>query len=67
MEFDDRAYQLVVAELGSFDSIVCVDEALRRRNREVRGELVADLLDAVAPPEAGRELTPQMVDSRPTP
>jgi hypothetical protein len=31
--FDERAYQVIVWELGSFDSVECAEKALRRRGR----------------------------------
>jgi hypothetical protein len=34
--FDDHGYQLLVHGLGSFDSIECADEALRRHAHEHR-------------------------------
>jgi hypothetical protein len=45
-EFDDRDYQLVIGDLGPFDSIDCAEEAVRKAGREARGELVSDLLEA---------------------
>jgi len=42
-----RGYQLVVSGLGSFDSIICVDEALRRRAHRNRG-FTADLNDVIS-------------------
>ena len=45
--FDERAFQLVVRGQGSFDTIDCVEAALRRRER-ARRELVEDLSDAVS-------------------
>jgi hypothetical protein len=33
VEFDERAYQIVVWGLGAFDSIDCAEKALRRRAR----------------------------------
>lgn len=44
--FDERAFQLVIRGLGAFDSVACVDEAMRRQGRRDRGELATDLLDA---------------------
>ncbi len=46
--YDELAYQLVVEGLGSFDSIVCVEEALRRQDRE-RRELTAALIERANP------------------
>jgi len=34
--FDERAYQVVVIGLGSFDSIACAEAALRVKARERR-------------------------------
>jgi hypothetical protein len=34
--FDERAYQVVVKGLGSFDSVACLEAALRRRARHAR-------------------------------
>ncbi len=45
--FDERRYQLVVPDLGAFDSTDCVEEALRREARGGRDELVSTLLEAV--------------------
>lgn len=45
--FDERAYQLVIRDLGAFDSVACAEEALRRDRRRTSGELPIDLLDAV--------------------
>jgi hypothetical protein len=45
--FDERSYQLVVPELGAFDSVGCAQEALRRRARLARQELAGKLLEAV--------------------
>jgi DNA-binding SARP family transcriptional activator len=46
-EFDEQAYQLVIKDLGAFDSIACAEEALRRHSRRARGELADALADAV--------------------
>lgn len=45
--FDERAYQLVVPGLGSFDAIACVEAALRQRERAHR-DLAHELSDAVS-------------------
>jgi hypothetical protein len=45
--FDERRYQLVVPELGAFDSVSCAEEALRRHTRLAREELSAALLAAL--------------------
>jgi hypothetical protein len=34
--FDERAYQVVIVGLGSFDSIACAEAALRVKARERR-------------------------------
>jgi hypothetical protein len=39
--FDERAYQVVVVGLGSFDSIACAEAALRVKARE-RKKLARD-------------------------
>jgi hypothetical protein len=43
--FDDRGYQIVVAGVGTFDSLDCAEEGRRRYNRRLR-ELDFVLLDA---------------------
>jgi hypothetical protein len=43
--FDDRGYQIVVAGIGTFDSLDCADEGRRRYDRRLR-ELDFVLLDA---------------------
>jgi hypothetical protein len=45
--FDERAFQFVVAGLGAFDSLDCLEEARRRKRRREREELVDHLLEAV--------------------
>lgn len=45
--FDERAYQLVVAGVGVFDSVACLEEARRRQRHREREELVDRLLEAV--------------------
>lgn len=45
--FDERAYQVIVWELGSFDSIECAENALRRRGR-ASGEEIAEALARAA-------------------
>lgn len=57
--FDERAFQLVIRGLGAFDSVACVDEAMRRQRRRDRGELATDLLDA-----ARSEIVPPSVRER---
>ena len=44
--FDEREYQLVIRDVGAFDSFACAEEALRRHRRRSSGELPTDLLDA---------------------
>jgi len=34
--FDERAYQVIVWGLGSFDSVECAEKALWRKRRRVR-------------------------------
>ena len=46
VEFDERAYQIVVWGLGAFDSIDCAEKALRRRRR--RSDELAALLEHAA-------------------
>jgi len=41
--FEERAYQVVVWELGAFDSVECAEKALRRR-RPRSGHEIADAL-----------------------
>ena len=43
--YDERAYQVVIEGLGSFDSVACADAALRRKARDRRAELVPALVD----------------------
>jgi hypothetical protein len=44
-EYDERAYQVVVKDLGSFDSVQCADSALRRRERR---NLSHELIDVIS-------------------
>jgi hypothetical protein len=44
-EYDERAYQVVVEDLGSFDSVQCADSALRRRARR---NLPDELIDVIS-------------------
>ena len=46
--FDERAYQIVVSELGSFDSIECAEKALRHHARHSGDELAMALLKAAS-------------------
>jgi hypothetical protein len=52
--FDDHGYQLVVQDLGSFDSIECVDKALLRQARERRKKLGSAAFDATTEPDGPR-------------
>ncbi len=45
-EFDERAYQVVISSLGSFDSTVCADAAIARRARG--RDLPDELIDVVS-------------------
>ncbi len=45
--FDERAYQVIVWELGSFDSVECAEKALRRRGR-TPGDGIAEALARAA-------------------
>jgi hypothetical protein len=45
--FDERAYQIIVWELGSFDSIECAEKALRRSRRS-SGDEIAEALARAA-------------------
>ena len=51
--FDELAYQLVIRGVGTFDSVACAEEALRRHRRRGNGELAADLLDSITRRAAG--------------
>jgi len=44
-EYDERAYQVVVKDLGSFDSVQCADSALRRLARR---KLPDELIDVIS-------------------
>jgi hypothetical protein len=46
-EYDERAYQIVIDELGSFDSIECAEEAMRRQARG-RRDLPEELIDVIS-------------------
>jgi hypothetical protein len=61
--YDERAYQVVVSGLGSFDSVACVEAALRRRARTRRRELVFDLEGGIL---AVREQTADRAEPIPT-
>jgi hypothetical protein len=41
LEFDERAYQVVIWGLGAFDSVECAEKALQRRARHPRDFAVA--------------------------
>jgi hypothetical protein len=45
--FDERAYQVIVWELGSFDSVECAEKALRRR-RPTSDDDIAEALARAA-------------------
>jgi len=45
--FDERAYQVIVWELGSFDSIECAEKALRRQGG-TSGDDIAEALARAA-------------------
>jgi hypothetical protein len=44
-EYDERAYQVVIKDLGSFDSVKCADSALRRG---ARNNLPDELIDVIS-------------------
>jgi hypothetical protein len=46
--FDERAYQIVVPELGSFESIECAEKALRQHARRSGEEIATALLKAAS-------------------
>jgi hypothetical protein len=46
--FDERAYQIVVAELGSFESIECAEKALRHHARHSGDDMAMALLRAAS-------------------
>ncbi len=56
-EYDERAYQVVIEGLGSFDSIVCADVAIRRQARglDLPDELIDVISAAKAPARGGQE------------
>ena len=56
-ESDERAYQVVIEGLGSFDSIVCADVAIRRQARglDLPDELIDVISAAKAPSRGGQE------------
>jgi hypothetical protein len=46
--FDERAYQIVISELGSFESIECAEKALRHHARRSGDEIATALLQAAS-------------------
>lgn len=62
--FDERAYQLVIRDVGVFDSIGCAEEAVRRHTRRARGELASDLLDALGRDRNQQEASEDALDDR---
>jgi hypothetical protein len=46
--FDERAYQIVVPELGSFESIECAEKALRHNARHSGDETALALMRAAS-------------------
>jgi len=46
--FDERAYQVIVWELGSFDSVDCAEKALRRRKPQSEEDLADALVRAAS-------------------
>ena len=46
--FDERAYQIVVPELGSFESIECAEKALRHHARHSGDGMAMALLRAAS-------------------
>ncbi len=55
--FDDHGYQLVIHGLGSFDSIECADEALRRDAHERRHNRGSVAVAATTQPDGSHEGT----------
>jgi hypothetical protein len=53
--FDDHGYQLVIDGLGSFDSIDCADEALRRQAHERRHNRSTVAVAATTEPDGSQE------------
>jgi hypothetical protein len=60
--FDERAYQVIIVGLGSFDSIDCVEAALHRRARDRRA-LAAGPTTIIS---STREKTPKRGEPIPT-
>jgi hypothetical protein len=46
--FDERAYQVIVWELGSFDSVECAEKALRRRTPQSADDVAEALMRAAS-------------------
>ena len=53
--FDDHGYQLLIQGLGSFDSIECADEALRRHAHERRHDRGSVAAAATTQPDGSHE------------
>ena len=51
-DFDEHAYQLVISGAGAFDSIECLEEALRREARKRRRLALLDDPGETAEPHA---------------
>ncbi len=49
--FDERAYQIIVWGLGSFDSVECAEKAIRRRNRRPADDIAEALARAASHPQ----------------
>ena len=62
--FDEHEYQLVIRNVGAFDSFACAEEGLRRHVRRTRGELALDLLAALTPDGAGESDEPDRPPDR---
>ena len=60
--FEERAYQVAIRGVGSFDTFGCAEEALRKERR--RRELPDDLLAALRPNE--REIKQPRADLGPS-
>lgn len=56
-DYDERDYQVVVGDLGSFDSVACAELALRQHARE-RRDLSHQLVDVISSAKA-RSSAPQ--------
>ena len=53
--FDDHGYQLVIYGLGSFDSVECAEQALRRQAHERRHSSGSVAVAATKRPDRSRE------------